>query len=195
MRIIYICGYQEEADVRADMELSSIRAHTGLDTLGGLLVYNDTWHCMGDDSEARTEMGIEMKMLARDRGMYFNQPMIMQKAEELPEFLRLQIHRKGWEGNYLMVPAGWTFVNSVDITAIEKKLIEANYIHLPTPGDEASWTKENEAQEFEPIPEEGVGAPGPHFGRFEAFLAEAKTGHYVWSNNRAMKAVVKQAQV
>lgn len=190
MRIIYTAEYQEEADVRADSELATAKIQTGLDTLGGLFVHSDSWHPEGEDVEARVEMGIDLKLLARDRGMYFAQPMIRQSDEDLQEFIRTELRKRHWDDDtYLMIPAGWSFVAPVDVRMIEDKLMtdpKCNFVHVPT----EAVASENI---FEPIPAEGLKVVGPHFGKLSTFLKGEANGHYVWTNGGSPMPVVKQA--
>lgn len=198
MRLIFISDYAEKrTPEHVDDMLQTVVDFTGIDTLGGLFTVNDHWErattdeCT-EDFEARLDFALQLKLLARGRGMFFWQPIIKLDESDLLENIQRECLKRGWEGQYLLVPANWKFIDGVNLLTIENQLNTSgcNYIHLPTKADEDSWTQEHEAQTFEPIPEEGVADDAPHFGNLTALITGQKTGHYVWSNGGRMKAVV-----
>lgn len=193
MRLIVITAHSDAEDAHEKIadDIANVKSFAGVDTMGGLLVHNEPYH---SDEERRVQLSIDLKGLSRQLGLYFHQPLMLLNRDIVLDLIRGQVRRYGWEGNYLLMPSGWRLTSSIDVLAIDRRLdAGANYIHLPTPADEASWTQEMEAEQFQPIEAEGVMDGAPHFGRFDALLKNKKDGNFVFSNGGRMKAVVAKS--
>ena len=130
MRIIFVSNYSKDQDAREKIAdaLQSVVTYTGVETLGGLFFFNSAWHSQDDDE---IQFGIDMKDFAKSRGMYFYQPLWGATGDTLMEEVRVQVARKQWDGNYLLVPAGWRFTAQVDVRKIEELIAGEQRVLLP----------------------------------------------------------------
>lgn len=167
MRILHSFEFKQgrtSSDV--DAILAATVTHTGLDLMGGLLLANCEWHSACDDE---VQFGIDLKLLARDRGMYFLQPISKLNDAELMHEIRNEHRKRGWEGPFLFIPEGWRFVDQVDDLDAIEEFLDAELrdrVYLPTT-DSGIQDAPDQFTELPECPTSGV-----YFGRLERLEAQ-----------------------
>lgn len=167
MRIIHSFEFKQgrtASDV--DAILTATITHTGLDLMGGLLIANCEWHSTNDEE---VQFGIDLKLLARDRGMYFFQPISKLDDENLMVEIRNESSKRAWEGPFLFIPEGWRFVDQVDDLDAIEEFLDAELrdrVYLPT-NDSGI---QDSPDRFTELPE--CPTAGPYFGRLERLEAQ-----------------------